>query len=74
LNLGRVIAASGHCIQVNQMKMPETVLPPGKGNADRIWNSDELLVVGSGDELDAGAASQIERRNCDHRARGGLRA
>jgi hypothetical protein len=74
LNFRGIVPASGHRIKVDQVEMPEPVLPPGKSNPDRVWDSDKLLVVGSRSELNAGTASQIERRNCDHPARVGVRA
>ena len=69
LNFRRVVPPSRHCIQVDQVKVPESVLPPGNGDSDRIGNPDKLLVVGTSRELNAGAASEVERGNCDHPAR-----
>jgi hypothetical protein len=74
LHLCRVIAASSHCIQVDQVKMPESVLPPCNGDSNRIWNPNKLTVIRTSRELDAGPASEVERRNCDHWARRTIRA
>jgi hypothetical protein len=40
LNFGRVVSPSRHCIQVDQVKVPESVLPPGNGDSNGIGNSD----------------------------------
>lgn len=74
LNFRGIVPAPGHRIKVDDVEMPEAVLPPGKSNPNRVRDSDKLLVVGSRRELNAGTASQIERRNCDHPARVGVRA
>src|SRR6266576_2707097 len=74
LHLGSVIAASSHCIQIDEVKMAEPVLPPGYRDSDRIGNPNKLLVIGTSRELDAGTPSEVECRNCDHPARCSIRA
>jgi hypothetical protein len=69
LDFRSIIATSGYGIKVDHMKMPESVLPPGQGNPDRIRNSDDFLIVGSGGKLNTGPSSQVKRRNCDHLSR-----
>ena len=68
LNLGRVLSSSGDSIKVNDMKVMEPILSPGAGDANRVRDAQQLLVVRVGGELDAGRFSQVERRNCNHPA------
>jgi len=66
LNLGSIITTSRHSIEIHDMKVPETVLSPRDGDADRVGDSNHLVVVGAGSELYASATAQVKRGNCDH--------
>jgi hypothetical protein len=74
VNLGSVVAASRYSIEIHDMEMAETVLSPRDCDSDGIRDTDHLFVIGAGSELNAGAATQVKRRNCDHRARKPVRA
>jgi hypothetical protein len=74
LNFRGVVTVSDDRIEIDHVEMAKPVLPPGKSDPDRVWDSDKLLVVRSRSELNARTASQVERRNCDHPARVGVRA
>jgi hypothetical protein len=60
-------AASGCRVEVHEMKSPEAVGGPAADDRQRIVETDPFLLVGSTDELHAGATAQIHCRNRDHR-------
>jgi hypothetical protein len=66
LNLGRVLSSSSDSIEVDDVKMMESILSPSAGNANRVRDAQDLLVVRVSGELDAGCLSQVECGNCDH--------
>jgi hypothetical protein len=68
LDLGRVLASSSDSIEVNHVKVMESILSPSAGDANRVRDSQQLLVVRVGGELDASCVSQVECRDCDHQA------
>jgi hypothetical protein len=66
LDLRLVVSTPRDRIQIDEMKVSKAVLSPGKGDSDRIRNSNDFLVVRARGELNTGAASEVERRNRDH--------
>jgi hypothetical protein len=69
LNLRGVAASAGDRIEIDDMEISKTVLSPRGRYSHRIRNPDYFLVIGAAGKLNTGTAAQIERGNCDHRAR-----
>jgi hypothetical protein len=74
LDFRSVIAASANGIQVNDMEVSKSILSPGDSYSDGIGDADDFLVVRASGELHARASAEVKRRNCDHRARCGIKA
>ena len=69
-----VVAAKHDPVEIDDVQMVKSVLPPCESNADWVRDSDQLLVVGVSSKLDTGSTTQVERGNCDHLERSDGRA
>src|ERR1700741_1693801 len=74
LDLGRIISPARDTVEIDDVKVTEAVLSPGDRDSDGIRNSDNLLIVGSGCELNACTTTKIECRYGDHPTCEGKRA
>ena len=50
---------SRYRVQINHVKMTKSVLSPRERDSNRIGDSNNLLIVRTGRELNAGATAQI---------------
>jgi hypothetical protein len=66
LDLDGVVSTSRDPIQVNDVKVMESVLSPCTGYPDRIGYTQQLLVIGVSRDLYTGSSPQVKRGNCYH--------
>ena len=55
-DFGVVVATEHDSVEIDDVQMVKSVLPPGEGNPDWVRDSDQLLVVGVSGKLDTGSA------------------
>jgi hypothetical protein len=71
LNFRSVVATPGDTVEIHDVQVAKPVLSPRYGDPDWIGDAYHFLIVRAGGELNTRAATQVERGNCDHRARSG---